>query len=65
MSNQAQIDAVEHLLIALLKRTRMTLQADEAFEDALASIMGSDGPGGPIQKSAAADYLLDMKGRLS
>lgn len=65
MSNQAQIDAVEHLLIALLKRNRMTLQADALFTDALGSLMGSDGPGGPKEKSAAAEYLEYLKQRLS
>lgn len=65
MTNQAQIDAVEHLLLAVLKRTKMTLQSDQAFEDAQASLMGSDGPGGPKQKSEAAEYLAHLKGRLS
>lgn len=65
MANQAQIDAVEHLLLALLKRTKMTLQADQVFEDALSSLMGSDGPGGPKQKSLAAEYLSHLKSRLS
>lgn len=65
MSNQAQIDAIEHLLLAVLKRSKMTLLADAAFEDALASIMGSNGPGSPKQKTEAADYLNHLKATLS
>lgn len=65
MTNQAQIDAVEHLLLAVLKRTQMTLQADQVFQDAHGSLMGSDGPGGPKQKSEAAEYLAHLKSRLS
>ena len=64
MSSQAQIDALEHLLIAILKKSKMTLQVDSAFEAALSSIMGSDGPGGPAEKSAATDYLGDLKRRV-
>lgn len=65
MTNQAQIDAVEHLLLAVLKRAKMTLQAEQAFEDALASLMGSDGPGGPKQKTEAANYLRHLKAKLA
>ncbi|MGP3789811.1 hypothetical protein [Pseudomonas sp. B392_1p] len=64
MSNQAQVDALEHLLIAILQKSKMTLQVDPAFDAALSSIMGSDGPGGPAEKSAAADYLADIKRRV-
>jgi len=65
MDNQAQVDAVEHLLLALLRRSKMTLQAKQVFEDAHASIMGSDGPGGPTQKTAAVDYLAHLEAQLS
>lgn len=65
MPNQKQVDAVEHLLIALLKRSKVTLATDQVFSDAHASLMGSDGPGGPNEKSEAADYLMHLKGMLS
>jgi hypothetical protein len=65
MSNQAQIDAVEHLLLTVLKRTKMTLQTEQVFADAQASVMGSDGPGGPQQKEEAAEYLAQLKVRLA
>lgn len=61
MSNQAQIDAVEHLLISMLKRAKMTLQADQVFDDARASVMGSDGPGGNQEKTAAYKYLEHLQ----
>lgn len=64
MSNQAQVDALEHLLIAIFRKNRMSLLAEPAFEAALSSIMGSDGPGGPEQKGAAAEYLNELKQRV-
>lgn len=64
MTNQAQIEAVEHLLLAVLKRSKISLQSDLAFEDAYASLLGSDGPGGPEQKSEAVEYLTHLKSRL-
>lgn len=64
MSNQAQIDAVEHLLLSMLKRSKVTLQASQVFEDACASVMGSDGPGGSQEKTAAHDYLKHLQRQL-
>lgn len=61
MSQQAQIDALEHLLLAVLKRSKMTLVAETVFEDAKSSIMGSDGPGGPERKTKAAEYLKHLE----
>ncbi|KRV64201.1 hypothetical protein [Pseudomonas citronellolis] len=64
MSNQAQIDAVEHLLMAVLRRSKISLLAENAFEDALASIMESTGPGGTREKTEAADYLKHLRASL-
>ena len=64
MSNNAQVDAIEHLLMALLKSSQMSMTSYKLFEEALGSILGSDGPGGPTQKTAAADYLSHLKGQL-
>jgi hypothetical protein len=64
MSNQAQIDAVENLLIAALKQNQVTLPANPIFDAALSSIMGSDGPGGPKEKSQAAEYLNYLKSKI-
>lgn len=61
MSNQAQVDALEHLLIAVLKTNGLTLSSARAFETAHGSIMGSDGPPGTDEKSAANTYLEHLK----
>ncbi|WP_321354634.1 hypothetical protein [Pseudomonas extremaustralis] len=58
---QSQIDALEHLLTAFLKRCETDNVVRMVFEDAHASLMGSNGPGGTSQKSAAVDYLNHMK----
>lgn len=65
MSQQAQIDALEHLLIAVLKKNKMTLQTESIFESAHGSIFGSDGPPGTTEKTAAASYLEHLKLKLS
>ncbi|MBP1086057.1 MULTISPECIES: hypothetical protein [Pseudomonas] len=64
MSNQAQIDALEHLLMAVLKSSPMTMNSFKAFENAQSSLLGSNGPGGPNEKSAAVDYLSHLKSQL-
>ncbi|WP_349569475.1 hypothetical protein [Azotobacter salinestris] len=64
MSQQARIDALEHLLIAVLKLSKITLVVDTAFENAHSSIMGSDGPGGPAEKTKAVEYLNYLKSQL-
>ncbi|MCY1461111.1 hypothetical protein D9M71_787330 [compost metagenome] len=64
MSNQAQADAIEHLLLAVLRLNKMSLPAFKAFEDAQASLMGSDCPGGDTQKTAAVEYLNHLKQQL-
>jgi hypothetical protein len=63
MSNQAQIDALEHLLIAVLNSTPGAPK-DYLIERAQGSLMGSDGPGGPEQKSAAVSYLSYIASRI-
>lgn len=64
MSNQAQIDALEHLLLAMLKHSKISFPETQVFGAAQASIMGSDGPGGPKQKTEAAEYLKYLKSKL-
>ncbi len=64
MSNQAQVDALEHMLIALLKRHKMTLSTSGVFEDAHASLMSEDGPHSTTNKTEAVDYLHTLKDRL-
>ncbi len=57
MNNQAQIDALQHLLLAVLNSGLTTVPRASLFEQAQGSIMGSNGPSGPDQKSLAMDYL--------
>lgn len=61
MSNQAQIDALEHLLLSVIKSNKVSIEAFEIFERAQASLMGSNGPGGPTQKTAAVEYLKRLR----
>lgn len=65
MNNQAQIDALEHLLIAVLKSSVTNgVPLQDFFDRAHSSLLGSDGPGGPKEKSAAVDYLNHIKSQL-
>lgn len=63
---QAQIDALEHLLVALYKelRTKTDISLTPVIEAAKASAFGSDGAGGPEQKAAAVQYLEHLAWRL-
>ena len=61
MSNQAQIYAVEQLLMAVLKLNPFKADAERAFEKASAALMGSDGPPGTTEKTQAANYLASLK----
>lgn len=61
MSQQAQIDALEHLLMAVLRTNGMTLNVGKAFESAAESIMGSDGPPDHKGKTEAMNYLAHLK----
>lgn len=63
MSNQAQIDALEHLLIAVLSSTPGAPK-NHLIETAQGSLMGSDGPGGPEQKTEAVSYLDYIASRI-
>jgi hypothetical protein len=63
MSNQAQIDALEHLLIAVLNSTPGAPKS-YLIEKAQASLLGSDGPGGPEQKSEAVSHLNYIASRI-
>lgn len=63
MTNQAQIDAIEHLLLAVLKQSGTTF-SDAAIERALASLMKDDAPGGLERRGAAGDYLAELRVRL-
>ena len=58
---QAQIDALESLVIALFKNNQMSMVAYKAFDDAHARIMSEDGPPGTSEKSAAAEYLKHLR----
>ncbi|WP_397448186.1 hypothetical protein [Pseudomonas sp. NA-150] len=63
MSNQAQVDALEHLLIAVLNSTSGAPKS-YLIEKAQGSLLGSDGPGGPEQKSEAVNYLNHIASRI-
>lgn len=57
MSQQAQLDALEHLVLAIIKNNEMMLVIKQIAETAKGSIMGSDGPPGAEQKAQASAYL--------
>ena len=61
MANQAQIDAVEQLLIALLKSQDMSFVSGKVFESAKGALMDSDGPPGTTQKTDAVSYLEHLR----
>lgn len=66
MTLNAQIDALEHLLVALLVegKKRQGIEPDWVFDRAEGSIMGSDGPGNPAHKTEAMAKLKDLKALL-
>ncbi|RWU21338.1 hypothetical protein DM813_19335 [Pseudomonas alkylphenolica] len=59
--NQAQVDAVEHLLMAFLKRSESAQIVAKVYEDAYASIMGSEGPPDNAEKEAALEHLNNLR----
>jgi len=62
MSTDSRIAALEHLAAELLKEAkRQGLDVDRVFEKATSSLLGSDGPGGPAQKSEAVDSLKEIQ----
>ncbi|WP_256825366.1 hypothetical protein [Pseudomonas juntendi] len=58
---QAQLDALEHLLIGLLKTSGSSIPSKAVFEKAEASLMSEDGPPGTDEKTAARQYLAHLK----
>ena len=64
MSKQAQLDAVEHLLMAVLEE-KTTGDIEKIFGKAQGSIMGGSGPGGPTEKTQAYDYLRHIRINMS
>ncbi|WP_176509413.1 MULTISPECIES: hypothetical protein [Pseudomonas] len=67
MSNQqAQIEALEHFVLALFKELdqKHGLPLSRIVDSAKSSVLGSDGAGGPEQKSAAVQYLDSLGFRL-
>lgn len=60
MSQQAQIDALEHLVLAILKTNAMSLNLNRVVESAEASIMSEDGPSGTSEKTQAREYLSHL-----
>ena len=64
MTNQAQVDAVEQLLMAVLNSNQFQVDSLKAFERAERSLMGSDGPPGSLQNTDAANYLALLKAQL-
>lgn len=64
MSLQTQVDALEHLLIAVLKKNQMTLPTDVIFNAACASVRGSNGPTSTVSKEDICKYLDQMKSQI-
>lgn len=60
---QAQINALEHLVVALFKEldVRTGIPYTPIVATAKASILGSNGPGGPEQKAEAVQYLEHLE----
>jgi hypothetical protein len=61
MANQAQVDAVEQLLIAFLSTQEMSFVSSKVFENAKSALMGSDGPPGTTEKTQAVNYLAHLR----
>jgi hypothetical protein len=58
---QAQIDALESLLIALIKNNQMSTDITKVFADAHSRIMSESGPAGTAETTEAASYLEHLK----
>lgn len=61
---QAQLDALEHLLIGLLKTSGASIPRKAVFEKAESSLMSEYGPPGTDEKTAARKYLDHLKQQL-
>lgn len=57
----ARLEALEHLLAALLKEPDIAPNAGSAFSAAEASLFGSSGPGSTDQKTAARCALQEIR----
>ena len=63
MANQAQVDALEHLLMALLRTKSVTLSTSTVFINARERIEGHKGPESESEKKAALDYLEQLRNK--
>ncbi len=61
MSQQAQIDALEHLVLTLIKKNRSSLSTAELFADAKASVMSERNASGTDYKSESHKYLEHLE----
>lgn len=61
MSQQAQIDALEHLVLTLIRKNQSSLSLANLFEDAQASVMSERNGSGNEYKSEASSYLAHLK----
>ncbi|MEX5531490.1 hypothetical protein [Pseudomonas syringae] len=61
MSQQAQIDALEHLVMTIIRKNPTSLVLTNLFEDAKASVMSEKNPSGSDFKSEASSYLSHLK----
>ena len=61
---QAQLDALEHLLMAVLKTSGSSIPSKAVFSKAESSLAGADGPPGTDEKTAARKYLDHLKQQL-
>lgn len=58
---QAQLDALEHLLIGILKTSAISIPHNVIFEKAKISLAGENGPPGSTEKTAARQYLENLQ----
>jgi hypothetical protein len=61
MSQQAQIDALEHLVLTLIRKNPTGIVLNNLFEGAQASVMSEKNPSGSEFKSEACSYLEHLK----
>ncbi|WP_081783922.1 hypothetical protein [Pseudomonas fulva] len=61
---QAQLDAIEHLLMAVLRTSGSSIPSTVVFRNAESSLAGADGPPGTDEKTAARNYLDHLKKQL-
>jgi len=61
MSQQAQIDALEHLVLTLIKKNRTALSTAELFDDAKTSVMSEKNASGNEYKTEARSYLEHLE----